>query len=168
MSARYAVYRLHARCGALLYIGQGFEPHRRLTEHRARKSWGAEIDHMTVEWFTNRPDAMIHERGLTLALSPKYPTVVTGEAAHTRARAQVVGDLRRGPKYHNEPCPDDPKSVAAQMLSDAGYFDDSVSVPRERPMSQADRDAELAVRGRLIAQAISHEWAAVRAARLAS
>lgn len=140
---RYAVYRLYAADGTLLYVGQSEAPTERVKDHRQRSPFGDRIDRVELQWFTNRCDALIHERATTRTLHPLYATVTDGAGAHRQACAYVTRDLRRGPKwYGDEPC-DDPKAVAAQMVAESGYLDDSCVIPREEPTSHADYEAEM-------------------------
>ena len=160
MRLRYGVYRLYDETDRLLYVGQGAIPEERVNDHRLRSPWGERIARVEVEWFTNRPDALIHERALTLTHSPEFPTRVTGSQAHREARAYVVRDLRRGPVWHGEPCPDDPKAVADKELRESGYFDDSCLTPREEPASEEDYARECAdARYRIVNALDAHERA---------
>lgn len=141
MNLRYAVYRLYDADGRLLYVGQGAVPEKRIEDHRLRSSFGSRIANSVVEWFTNRPDALLHERALTAVCKPEFPTTTTGSHAHRVARGYIVRDFKRAPVWHGEPCPDDPKAEAERLLREAGYFDDECMTPREAPASQADYDA---------------------------
>jgi hypothetical protein len=135
---RVAVYRLYDVEGRLLYIGQAPEPRKRVVDHTRRQPWGSRIDHMECEWFTNRPDALVYERALTLSLNPEFPTIVTGEGARFRAIAQVVADLRHALAWYGEPVPDDKKARARELLEASGYLDDATVTPREKPTSNSD------------------------------
>lgn len=144
MRLRYAVYRLYDATDRLLYVGQAAVPEERVNDHRLRSPWGERVARVDVEWFTNRPDALLHERLLTLTWAPEFPTRVTGSQAHREARAYVVRDLRRAPVWYGEPCPDDPKAVADTMLRASGYFDDEWVTPSEAPATAEEYAAQCA------------------------
>ena len=113
-------------------------PDERIKDHRLRSEFGPAIARAEFEWFTNRCDALIHERAATRTLHPVHATTTTGSAAHRQARAYVTRDLKRGPKwYGDEPC-DDPKAVASQVVSASGYLNDDGVTTTEPPTSHAD------------------------------
>ena len=135
---RYAVYRLYDAAGRLLYVGQSELPSERANDHVQRSPWGSRVARVEQEWFTNRPDALIHERALTLSLNPEFPSTVTGQTARTVAHAYVARDLRKAPKWYGDAACQDPKTVARELLSSSGYLDDDCVTPRETPTSDAE------------------------------
>lgn len=149
---RYAVYRLYDASDRLLYVGQSELPGERASDHVQRAPWGARVARIEREWFTNRPDALIHERALTLSLSPEFPTAVTGQTARTEAHAYVARDLRKAPRWYGDDVCPDPKAVARELLSASGYLDDSCVTPREAPTSDAEYGEQCrADRARIVA-----------------
>jgi hypothetical protein len=141
---RYAVYRAYDADDRLLYVGQGEIPGQRIYDHKRLAPFRDRIARTEVEWFTNRPDALIHERALTLSLNPEFPTHVTGHQARRLAAAYVSRDLRKGPVWYGDPeCPN-PRQRAREILTESGYYDDSCVTPRERPSTDEEYAAECA------------------------
>jgi predicted GIY-YIG superfamily endonuclease len=64
------VYILYDGSLNCLYVGMGDWP-RRLAAHEA-KSWGWQIEHVTLEHYATRPRAAARERELIEQMAPRY------------------------------------------------------------------------------------------------
>jgi len=63
MSARaHVLYRMYDADGALLYIGITCNPSRRFERHYADKPWYADVAHIALEHFPDRPSVLLAER----------------------------------------------------------------------------------------------------------
>lgn len=68
----HALYRFFDRTDALLYVGITLDFPTRMSSHRKEKPWWTLVDHITIEHFDNRLDAIAAERTAIKAENPLY------------------------------------------------------------------------------------------------
>jgi predicted GIY-YIG superfamily endonuclease len=66
-----AIYRLHSQDGALLYVGISDAPWTRIETH-LRKTWGADVGSVGIEWYRDRPTAVVAERAAIRTERPAH------------------------------------------------------------------------------------------------
>lgn len=68
----HVLYRFYDRTDTLLYVGITMDLPKRMGNHRKEKPWWAAVDHITVEHFDNREDALAAEAEAIRTESPLY------------------------------------------------------------------------------------------------
>ncbi|WP_327594629.1 GIY-YIG nuclease family protein [Streptomyces chartreusis] len=67
-----ALYRLHDDARALLYIGITNDLDRRFEQHQVRAPWWPRVRWACVEWFPDRPSALLAEAAAIRAEDPEH------------------------------------------------------------------------------------------------
>lgn len=75
-----AVYYHYAPDGELLYIGNAYDPWKRMDQHRLKQPWWGEVDEgaMRVEWWPTKASAEVEEASEIRRLGPKYNKTFNG------------------------------------------------------------------------------------------
>lgn len=67
-----ALYRLYDANDVLLYIGITWDPDHRWERHQTIKHWAHQVARRTVEWYPDRPTALVAEAAATEAEKPLH------------------------------------------------------------------------------------------------
>lgn len=101
-SRRHALYRFFDRSDVLLYVGITVDMGARFKKHGGDKPWWPQIDHIGIEWFETRQEALEAERNAITEEQPLYNTThnsfiaegpITPEQAVAEFAEIVMGKL---------------------------------------------------------------------------
>ncbi len=95
-SERTALYRLFDWTGVLLYVGISNNPESRFRQHRTQKSWWAQVDGISFEWFESRYKPSLADSQAISTESPRHNIHQTDPwRARQRADALAVSPEKR-------------------------------------------------------------------------
>lgn len=81
----YALYRMWADDGRLLYIGCSYSPMTRMSEHERMQPWATDISKITVTWLPDFASASEAERMAIAAESPIW------NVQHSATKTRKIG-----------------------------------------------------------------------------